>query len=175
LKAAEEVIHILDTKEKEPITVFLMEDKIGFEMRSVTLVSKLFSGKYPDVVRIIPNASENPLILHKEELSSLLRQVCLFTSEYHPSVRFSFLPGELQISINAPTTGEGLVKMPVNYEGAPLDIAFNPLYFLDVMRHSKDETIHLSITDSYNPGLITDSTSAQFVIMPMRLEAGQAG
>nr|NGX33146.1 hypothetical protein [Candidatus Anoxychlamydiales bacterium] len=32
-----------------------------------------------------------------------------------------------------------------------------------------DETINFSIQDAYNPGMITDSTSATFVIMPMRL------
>ena len=40
---------------------------------------------------------------------------------------------------------------------------------MDILRHSKDETIKFSIQDSYNPGMITDSTSATFVIMPMRL------
>ncbi|MGH7889619.1 MAG: DNA polymerase III subunit beta, partial [Thermodesulfobacteriota bacterium] len=43
-------------------------------------------------------------------------------------------------------------------------------YFLDILRHSKDETIQLSLSDAYNPGLITDSTNAHFVLMPMRLE-----
>ncbi len=64
-----------------------------------------------------------------------------------------------------------MVKMPVNYSSAPFDIAFNPVYFLDILRHIKDETVNFNVTDSYNPGLITDSTSAQFVIMPMRLES----
>ncbi|MEN9343491.1 MAG: polymerase subunit beta [Chlamydiota bacterium] len=170
LKAAEEVIHILDTKEEDPITVKMQADKIGFEMKAITLVTKLFSGQYPDVGRIIPKAAQEALQLHREELISLLRQVCLFTSEHHPSVRFSFNPGELAISINAPNVGEGVVRMPVNYAGQALNIAFNPVYFLDVLKHIKDETVLLSLTDSYNPGLITDSTSAQFVIMPMRLE-----
>lgn len=170
LKAAEEVIHILDTKEDDLVTIRLGQDKISFEMKAITLISKLFSGQYPDVGRIIPSNTQEAIALHKEELTSLLKQVCLFTSEQHPSVRFSFIPGELHISINAPSTGEGVVKMPVNYSKAPLNIAFNPVYFLDALRHIKDETVHLSVTNSYDPGLLTDSTTAQFVIMPMRLE-----
>ena len=38
-----------------------------------------------------------------------------------------------------------------------------------ILRHSKDETLNFSISDSYNPGIVTDSSSALFVIMPMRL------
>ena len=60
--------------------------------------------------------------------------------------------------------------MPVNYSGPKLEIAFNPHYFLDILRHSKDETVQFNITDSYTPGMITDSSKAEFVIMPMRLE-----
>jgi len=31
------------------------------------------------------------------------------------------------------------------------------------------ETISFSFTDAYNPGLITDTSSSIFVIMPMRI------
>jgi DNA polymerase-3 subunit beta len=59
--------------------------------------------------------------------------------------------------------------MPVDFLGERLDIAFNPHFFIDILRHSKDETIQLGLIDAHNPGLITDSTNAIFVIMPMRL------
>ncbi|MBM3207661.1 MAG: DNA polymerase III subunit beta, partial [Chlamydiae bacterium] len=41
---------------------------------------------------------------------------------------------------------------------------------LDILRHSKDETVHFEISDSYNPGMVTDSSNALFVLMPMRLD-----
>jgi DNA polymerase-3 subunit beta len=59
--------------------------------------------------------------------------------------------------------------MPVNYTGTKIEIAFNPFFFLDILRHSKDETVTLGISDSYNPGIITDSSNSLFIIMPMRL------
>ena len=59
--------------------------------------------------------------------------------------------------------------MPVDYAGSKLEIAFNPYFLLDILRHSKDETIRFGISDPHNPGLITDSSNAVFVIMPMRL------
>jgi DNA polymerase-3 subunit beta len=100
---------------------------------------------------------------------TLLRQVSLFTVNDSNSVRFSFCPGMLKLSANSSEIGEGKVSMPVHYEGDPLDIAFNPSFFLDILRHSRDETVSLGITDAYNPGVITDSSTALFVIMPMRL------
>ena len=40
--------------------------------------------------------------------------------------RFSFTTGELHLSATSGEIGEGKVKMPVNYAGEKLEIAFNP-------------------------------------------------
>jgi DNA polymerase-3 subunit beta len=169
LKAVDEIVKILDTDE-ETCKTTLMQDKIALEIGSITLITKLLSGQYPDVSRVIPKRNGIPVSLHREELISLLRQVSLFTTENSSAVRFTFTSGTLHLAAMSGEIGEGSVNMPVNYGGEKLEIAFNPHYFLDILRHSKDETIHFDVTDSYNPGLITDSSSAQFVIMPMRLE-----
>ena len=169
LKAVEEIIKILDSDEKMA-AITLMSDKIAIEIGHVILITKLLTGQYPDVARIIPQKTAKSIALHREELISLLRQVSLFTSESSSSVRFTFTSGELQLSATSSDIGEGRVSMPVNYGGEKFEIAFNPHYFLDILRHSKDETVHFDVSDSYNPGLVTDSSDALFVIMPMRLE-----
>lgn len=169
LKAVEEMIKLLDGKEPKSKVTFLT-DKIGFETGNVILITKLLNGQYPDVDRVIPKKAATPIALHREELMSLLRQVSLFTSEHSSAVRFTFTAGELHLTAMSGEIGEGKVSMSVNYGGPKLDIAFNPHYFLDILRHSKDETIQLSLSDAYNPGLITDTTNAYFVLMPMRLE-----
>lgn len=169
LKAVEEIIRILDDQE-ESVKVIFLGDKIVVEVTSIVLISKLFSGQYPDVTRVIPKKTGSGISLHRDELIALLRQVALFTSEASSSVRFSFSPGTLHLSAMSGEIGEGKVSMPVNYNGPKLEIAFNPHYFIDILRHSKDETVQFDVSDSYNPGLITDSSNAEFVIMPMRLE-----
>ncbi len=169
LKAVEELIKILDAKE-ESCKLTLMHDKIAVEASNTILITKLLTGQFPDVSRVIPQKQSNPIALHREELISLLRQVALFTTDASSSVRFSFTTGALHLSATSGEIGEGVVTMPVNYGGEKLEIAFNPHYFLDILRHSKDETVLFSISDAYNPGLITDSSNASFVLMPMRLD-----
>lgn len=170
LKAVEEMIKLLEVKDQKSKLTFLA-DKIGIETGSVILITKLLNGQYPDVDRVIPKKAADPIALHREELMSLLRQVSLFTSDQSSAVRFTFHSGELHLTAMSGSLGEGKVSMSVNYGGPKFDIAFNPHYFLDILRHSDDEIILLSLSDAYNPGLITDSTNAYFVIMPMRLEA----
>ena len=169
LKAVEEIIKLLD-KDEDSSTLTLMADKVSIEVGSIILISKLLFGKYPDVERVIPQKSPEPILLHREELISILRQVSLFVADPSSAIRFSFNPGELNLSAISTDIGEGKATMAVNYAGPQLQVAFNPLSFIDVLRHSKDEIVQLTLTDSFNPGLITDSTEAQFVIMPMRLD-----
>lgn len=168
LKAVEEMSKMLDDS-NAPANLSFSQDKIALENGSTTLTAKLLSGQYPDVERVIPTKLNHQFSIHREELMSLLRQVSLFTSETSHSVRFTFETGQLHLSVVSSEIGEGRVSMPVDYMGERMDIAFNPYYFIDILRHSKDETVRLGLIDSHNPGLVTDSTTALFVIMPMRL------
>lgn len=167
LKAVEEIVKSIDSE--EPVKISLTPDKIGIESDSTTLITKLLSGEYPDVERVIPKESEFKLTLHREELMALLKQVALFTTDKSHSVHFILKPGELTLTANSSEIGEGTVSMPVDYSGEPFEIAFNPFFFHDILRHSSDETVTFAISNPHNPGLITDSTSANYVIMPMRL------
>jgi DNA polymerase-3 subunit beta len=99
----------------------------------------------------------------------LLRQVSLFTGEGSQSARFSLAAGELTLSANSSDIGECKVSMPLHYQSANFDIAFNPAFFLDILRHMEDDTLKLGLIDPFNPGLISDSKGALFVLMPMRL------
>jgi DNA polymerase-3 subunit beta len=176
LKAIEEIQKCL--KDEGTAVVYLMQDKIAVQSEEVMIITKLLSGEYPDVDRVIPEKPECVVSVHREELISLLRQMSLFTTDTSQSVRFSFSTGELKLSANTAEVGEGNVKMPLNYQGDHFDIAFNPGYVLDILRHSKGETVNMGVTDPFNPGVITDEgvdpykaqePSPIFVLMPMRL------
>jgi DNA polymerase-3 subunit beta len=173
LKAVEEMTKMLDDS-SNPVHLSLSQDKIALESGHLTLITKLLSGQYPDVERVIPTKLAQNFSIHREELMSLLRQISLFTSETSSSVRFSFETGQLHLAAMSSDIGEGRVSMPVDYAGPKMEIAFNPYFFLDILRHSKDETVRFGLNDPHNPGLITDSTQGLFVIMPMRLNDAPA-
>ncbi len=169
IKAVEEMQKLLsDTAE---IALFLMPDKIALETEKTLFITKLLSGESPNYDRLIPQNSPITVNLQREELISLLRQVSLFTGEQNHAVRFLFRKGELLLEATSSEVGEGRVAMPVDFAGEDLQIAFNPSYFIDILRHSHDETIKLQLTDSFNPGLITDSSEALFILMPLRIQA----
>lgn len=176
VKAVDEILKALT--EEGAVDVFLLEDKIALQTKNTLVVSKLLSGEFPDVARVIPDKPEAVVSLHRDELMSLLRQIILFTTDSASSARFSFGSGELNLDVNSSSVGEGKVSMPVNYSGEPLEIAFNASYFYEILRHCTGETVSLGLLDSFNPGVIADrdqepnltsGASPLFVLMPMRL------
>lgn len=175
LKAVEEMSKNLTDEGDAKLT--LMSDKIAIEIGQTLLLTKLLSGDYPDIQRIIPDNCAFAISLHREELITLLRQILLFTPDHFHSIRCTFEESEVTLSANSPDIGEGQVSMPVNYQGPKLEVAFNPGFFIDILRHCKNETVTLGLIDAYNPGVIIDGEIKQplndnsplFIIMPMRL------
>lgn len=175
IKAIEELLPHLG--EVGDILVSIGADKIAFKIEQTLLVTKILEGNYPDISLIIPQTLSTILSVHREELTQLLRQIALFRENAASSVRFLFSPGELQLLGNTMEVGEGDVEMPLDYQGPPLEISFNPGFFLDVLRHCKEEVITIGLTDGYNPAVIVDGVQSGnlnespllFVIMPMSL------
>ncbi len=177
IKAVDEILKNL--REEGDVTLYLLEDKIAVQTQDALIVSKLLSGEFPDINRIIPLEANKLISLHREELMTLLRQIALFTSENNNVVRIVLENGEMSLGASANEVGEGKVSMPANYYGDRFEIAFNPSYFLDVLRHSKNETVSLGVSDPFTPGIVTDAEitsyapenlSPLFVLMPMRLK-----
>lgn len=65
LKAVEEIIKMLDDKE-EGVKLVLTADKLSLESDRTVLITKLLSGQYPDVSRVIPKQTDKGLLLHRD-------------------------------------------------------------------------------------------------------------
>lgn len=167
-KAVDEVTRCLEDND-EMVQIYVESDKVAFDLGHTLLMTRLVSGEYPDFQRVIPSQTKIEVVVHREELMSLLRQVALFTGDGSQSARFTLMEGELMLSAVSQEVGECRVSMPLHYQGVRFDIAFNPSFFLDILRHTSDDTIRLGLIDPFNPGLIADGQGAIFVLMPMRL------
>lgn len=168
LKAVEEMIKILDDPGKDAI-LGLMPNKISLESNNQILTTNLISGNYPNIEKVVPKKIPHYIALHREDMISILKQISIFTKDTTSSIQFIFQKEKLNITSNKQGLGEGQVSLTIDYQGEEIVIAFNPFYFLDILMHSKDETVKIGIIDSHNPGVIIDSTNATFVMMPMKL------
>ncbi|MFZ4772521.1 MAG: DNA polymerase III subunit beta [Chlamydiia bacterium] len=170
LKAVQEMIDLLSFD--ETATLSFLDGKILLKVGPVCLIAKLIGLPYPDYARAFVDQSELTMInIHKEEWVALLRQIALFTSESSHSARFTFKDGMMRIRAQSPEYGEGEVEMAVDV-AKELDIAFNPQYVMEALKHCKGDVVRLGLCHPYMPGLILDpaSVGVDFVVMPMRLK-----
>jgi DNA polymerase-3 subunit beta len=74
------------------------------------------------------------------------------------------------VSVN-PDLGNAEEKLEIKYEGEPMEMGFNPKYFIDALQPMDSEILQLTIKDQTSPCLITGDGDGGFLglVMPMRV------
>lgn len=179
-KATNELLRLLShqtvEKEEDTIHVAPYENQISFKWvkdgEEIVLVSRVIDGTFPNYDQVIPKNKEIEIKVKTSEIFSAVKRAALFAQDRSGSVRFSLKKGILKISANAQNVGEEEEELEIAYQGSDFDIAFNPVFLLDVLKNSDSPEINFEFTSSLNPGLIRPCTSDSYlcVIMPMRLQ-----
>lgn len=152
------------------LTIKIGSNQAAFELSRLFITSRLISGKFPNYQQVIPQQSKEKIKLPRLDLLAVVRRAKLFTSEKSNSVKFSFKPGLLEVSAVTPDVGESQEELEIEYQGEPLQIAFNPQYVIDVLKAvEEEEQIQLELLDSDSPGVIRTDGHFACVIMPMKL------
>src|SRR5262249_58882067 len=80
------------------------------------LAARQIAGKFPDYERVLPNFDVAPAIIDSKRLRTAMTRVLLFTdsgARTDPRMRFTFRAGELAISAESATGGEGEDVLPI--------------------------------------------------------------
>ena len=101
----------------------------------------------------------------------MLKRMSILSSENYKGVIFNFLKNKLIITSTNPDIGESKEDMEIGFEGEPIEVAFNPRFFIDTLNVIEDENIILNIINEEKPCLIEGEKNKNFVsvVMPMRI------
>lgn len=134
-------------------------------------ISKLIDGQYPDYRRVVPEVSETPLSVDREELRLSLIRVSTLDPDRRRGVEMNLGAGTLGLHYKSPENEEVSVEMDVQYEGEAVRTGFNAQYLLDVLSVMEDEQVHVSLRDAESSCLISGSEDKhnRYVIMPLHL------
>lgn len=158
--------HEVELKFTDNQVAFTLQGEKGY---STLIISKLIEGNYPNYRQVIPGEAKERITLAREELLQALRRAELMTSEKSNSVKMSFTKNKLEITANTPEVGEARETIAVNYKGADLAIAFNPLYLMDPLKALDADEVYLELIDELSPGILKVNSPFLYVIMPMRM------
>ncbi len=171
-KAINELSRLLQTSGE--VAIRYTENQVAYSLRAeksppVLLISKLVEGTYPNYRQVIPTEPKERITLVREELLQALRRAEIMTSDKSNSVKLAFTKNNLAITANAPDLGEARESLAINYKGADIAIAFNPVYLMDPLRALDADEVYLEISDELSPGVLKTNTPFLYVIMPMRI------
>ena len=162
-------------KSDQDINIQIGDDHIIFQLDSAVIYSKLINGTYPDYERVIPSENDKNLIVNRDLLLSTLRRISIFSNSITNQVRVSLSQDEMMIhSEDIEFGAEGRETIQVDYAGDSMQIAYNSLYLMDILKHLDSEDVKFELKDSEHAAILkpSETDSAQditMLLMPIRI------
>ncbi|RJQ52441.1 MAG: DNA polymerase III subunit beta [Desulfobacteraceae bacterium] len=135
------------------------------------IIIRLLDGEFPEYKEIISKKDGNCIELNRQMFLMMLKRMSILSSDSYKGVIFNFSDDRLVVSSTNPDIGESKEEMPIEFKANPIEVAFNPRFFIETLSVMDDETVRLIIADEEKPCLIEGHEDRHYlsIIMPMRL------
>lgn len=171
-KALEQVRRLFPADEE--LEIGRADNHIAFRSPFVSVFTRLIEGPYPPYDAVIPKDNDRIAVIGKAELTSALKRMSVVASDQTHRVKLTFNSALLKFSVQTPDLGEGQDEIPIKYTGDPLDIGFNGVYLLEILRYMPTEEVKLTLKHperaaTMEPEGWQDPSKFLCLVMPLRL------
>tara|TARA_Y100000590_G_scaffold202198_1_gene229705 strand:+ start:412 stop:1527 length:1116 start_codon:yes stop_codon:yes gene_type:complete len=169
-KAISQLIFLLE-QDMNDIKISNNKSKIKFETGSGILVSKVIDGRFPDYTKVVPQNNDKILQVKLSEFKNAIERVTTVSSDRKEGLKMTIAQDTLQLSVNSPTSGEGVENVKGKFSSENMSVSFNSRYLIDISSQIENEAIVLNFKDAGSPVLVRDLSDKNsfHVIMPMKI------
>jgi DNA polymerase III subunit beta len=172
---------LIPKKELNEVVKFLDQDstvKIGIEQNRLvikkdteTIIVRLVEGEFPAYGAIFNSETKNVFKADREKLLMMLKRMSILSSQDYKGALFKFEKNRLKVITTNPEIGESKEEIDIEFDGEPIEISFNPKYFIETLNAIEDDKISARISDHERPCLVEGEKDRTFLsaIMPMRI------
>jgi DNA polymerase-3 subunit beta len=155
--------------EEDQIRFVVGEKHVQFSTSSVTVVSRLLEGSFPDYENVIPKSNPNVARLDKTRFIKGLRKVSTIISKSEP-IKVTFGQGMMEIETES-EIGRAKESLEVEYSGENLTMNFNIKFLMEVANHIDGENIVVKAPSTYGAVLFEGEKDDQYknIVMPIRV------
>lgn len=172
-RALAEVARVFGEEGDGVVRVALSNNQAFFEAARERIVSRLIEGQFPAYRQVIPQTFLTRLICATQGLLSACERASLIAHDIGQAVKLQVNGTTLVISASKPELGNVREEVPIESQGDPLEIAFNPRYLIDGLRNIASEKMAYEFTGPHSPSCMRpeDPSAGAFtyVVLPMRL------
>src|SRR5436190_9622248 len=118
---------------EETVAVQVRENQAIFHTSSATLTSNLVEGQFPPFEDVIPKDADKKMTASTADFLSAIRRAALLTTEESKGVRLHFSKKGLVLTSRSPESGEATVNFACKYDGAEVEIGFNPTCVIEAL------------------------------------------
>jgi DNA polymerase-3 subunit beta len=169
-RALRELARVIASEGADEVEIAMPRNQAIFRAGGVTLSSRLIEGQFPSWRQLIPESFDHDIRLPRPELLEVTRRVSQLAQRNAP-LRLALAEGELTVAAETPDIGDASESMPAPYSGEPMEIAFNPQFFIEGVDSIADDEISLLVSSPLRPGLLrpVGSEDYSYLVMPIRL------
>ena len=154
----------------DQVELHFLENQIGLRTSSAEIFARLIDGEFPRYSAVIPQETANRVEADAEMLARKLRLVANVTGDDARAVRLRLSKDQLDLFGHSVGRGEARAHLEVVYKGADSEIAFNPDYVLDGLKHCEGDTVRLEFDQKTTPGKFTLGESYIYIVMPITVD-----
>ena len=168
-KGLVEVAKFLDSE--GPVNIGIKDNNFIVKKEKETLIIRLLEGDFPAYGDIVVKKDGNDILLDRQLFLMMLKRMSILSSDEYKGVIFHFSQDKLVINSTNPDIGESKEDMELGYKGDPMEVMYNPKFFIDTLGVIDEEKVVLNIVDDQRPCKIEGENDKSYlsVIMPMRI------
>ncbi len=164
------------TEPEDDLEMAFSGSKIVFQTASLYLESRVLTGQYPDVNRVIPGQDSliSHLTIKRDDLFKAIERLSLvgmirMKDCVLNDVKMDVAKDTLRISAASQEKGMAVEELPIKLEGSDMSICFNGSQLVDYLRTVDSEhiTFHLSGFNRVAAVTSDDESSLIYVVAPV--------
>ncbi len=159
----------------DEIGVVFASDNLVLNLGDTILTTRLIDGPYPNFEQVIPKEHNKRAVFDKDEFLALIRRVSILSNNITHQIKLVFGAESIEaMATNYDIGGEGRDEIAMDYQGEELEIGYNAIYLIDIMKHVETDQAVMEFTTGTAAALINSTSHPEnqdycFLIMPLRL------
>ena len=164
----------------EDIRIDFNASQVSFTVQSLTVISKLVEGRYPNYASVIPSNNTNTMRVERSMMLQKLKNIFLYSSQSTHQVRLSITASELTLSAeDRELFNKAVVTMPCVYEGEDMEIGFSSKFLQEFLSNMDTDEVLFKFSTKTGPGLLFPvyaedekvTEDIMMLVMPVMLNA----
>ncbi|MBT0567738.1 DNA polymerase III subunit beta [Williamsia sp. CHRR-6] len=130
---------------------------LGILSQNRQTTTRLLDAEFPKFRQLLPTSHTSMATIDIAPLTDAIKRVAL-VAERGAQVRMEFTDGSVLLTAGGDDAGKAEEEMQVVFHGAPLTIAFNPIYLLDGLAALHTTAVDFGFTTPSRPAVLRPST-----------------